>query len=128
MRWIIGDIHGMLRPLEVLLDAIRSADAAPRFLFVGDYVNRGPDSKRVIDVLLALPKSRFIRGNHDDIFDQVLHDRCFAPNASEGNRIAAFQWFMQHGLDNTLLSYGIGWDELDDVHQCPSPARLDALL
>src|SRR2546425_7853764 len=114
MRWIIGDIHGMLRPLEALLDLIRISDQSPRLLFVGDYVNRGPDSKRVIDLLITLQKSRFIRGNHDDIFDQVLHDRCYAPNASENNRIAAFQWFMQHGLDETLLSYGIDWAELDD--------------
>src|SRR5205814_1538785 len=35
---------------------------------------------------------------------------------------------IQPGLDEPLLSYGIDWAELDDVHQRPSPARLDKLL
>ncbi len=54
MRWVIGDVHGMLVPLEGLLQAIEPRDAAARFFFVGDYVNRGPNLRGVIDRLLAL--------------------------------------------------------------------------
>src|SRR4051794_13360276 len=38
MRWVIGDIHGMLRPLAALLDEVRRDDRSPEFHFVGDYV------------------------------------------------------------------------------------------
>lgn len=108
VRWIIGDIHGMARALEGLLNAIDKRDGDAKLFFVGDYVNRGHDSKGVIERCLALPKgkARFVRGNHDDIFDQVLHGQSYAPNASEGDPLVAFRWFMQYGLDATLESYG----------------------
>src|SRR5438270_7561723 len=106
MRWIVGDIHGMLKPLTSVVAQVRQADPAARFLFVGDYVNRGPDSKGVIDLLLSLRNAAFIRGNHDDIFDLVINGQCYAENATRGDRTAAFHWFMKYGLDTTLLSYG----------------------
>src|SRR2546423_6721755 len=107
MRWIIGDIHGMLAPLKRLLDEVNELDSRAKFYFVGDYVNRGPDSKGVIDLLLSLNGARFVRGNHDDIFDQVLNATSYAGNASNGDRVVAFQWFMDHGLDTTFTSYGV---------------------
>lgn len=128
MRWIIGDVHGMLTPLRMLLAAIGKIDAQAQLIFVGDYVNRGPDSKGVVDLLLGLSNARFIRGNHDDIFDQVLGGHCYALNASSGNRGAAFAWFMQHGLDQTLLSYGADLAELHVAQSRPDEARLSAIL
>src|SRR3954469_4436327 len=105
MRWVIGDVHGMLRALQGLLAAVRAVDPAAAFFFVGDYVNRGPDSRGVIDLLLTLTGARFVRGNHDDIFDQVLNSDFYADNAAKGDRMVAFQWFMDHGLDSTFMSY-----------------------
>jgi serine/threonine protein phosphatase 1 len=107
MRWIVGDIHGMLRPLETVLREVSRIDPQPALYFVGDYVNRGPDSRGVIELLLHLPNARFIRGNHDDVLDQVLHGVCYAENSSAGDRFLAFQWFLEHGLFETLLSYGV---------------------
>ena len=107
MRWIIGDVHGLLRPLEGLLAGISRADPDASLYFVGDYVNRGLESKAVIDLVLTLKNARFIRGNHDDIFDQVITGQSYAPNASNGNRHVAFKWFTEHGLVETLQSYNI---------------------
>lgn len=106
MRWIIGDIHGMLGPLETLLRAIEVADDEAELLFIGDYVNRGPDSANAVETLLALPDARFIRGNHDDIFDLVLNNQCASLHPSAPNPLMAMRWFLEHGLDKTLLSYG----------------------
>jgi serine/threonine protein phosphatase 1 len=106
MRWIIGDIHGMLSPLENLLRAIDVADDEAELLFLGDYVNRGPASADVVETLLALPEARFIRGNHDDVFDLVLNRECYCVHASAPNPLMAMRWFLEHGLDKTLLSYG----------------------
>ncbi len=128
MRWIIGDIHGMLGPLETLLEAVGRADREPLFLFVGDYVNRGPDSKRVIELLLALPGARFCRGNHDDVFDLVLNGRCYADNATESNRMSALRWFLQHGLDRTFISYGADAADVEYLIAQASPDRVAALV
>ena len=66
----IGDIHGCALTLDLLLKTV-----APRpqdtLVFVGDYIDRGPDSKGVIDRLIRLEKKQdciFLRGNHEDLF------------------------------------------------------------
>ncbi len=128
MRWVIGDIHGMYKPLRTLVGAICDADHAPQFFFVGDYVNRGPNSRGVIELLLSLPNARFCRGNHDDIFDQVVNNHSYADNATRGDRVAAFQWFLKHGLDRTLMSYGIRIDDMKKVANDSSPRALQNLI
>jgi len=72
VRWIVGDIHGMALALKGLVDGVSKSDPAAEWIFVGDYVNRGPDSRGVIDFLLKLANARFCRGNHDDVFDVLL--------------------------------------------------------
>src|SRR5882762_4589183 len=119
MRWIIGDVHGMLSPLEGLLAGIERADKKAKLYFVGDYVNRGPESKGVIELLLTLKNARFIRGNHDDILDQVIHGENYAPNASRGDRTLAFKWFTEHGLIETLLSYDVTNAQIASAYQRP---------
>jgi serine/threonine protein phosphatase 1 len=128
MRWIIGDVHGMHKPLEALLAAIQKADVSPRFIFVGDYVNRGPDSKKVVDLLLTLANATFLRGNHDDIFDELLNNHSYAANASNGDRLVACHWFMQHGLESTMTSYGVPPAEVRFLRENPSESRLFSAL
>jgi serine/threonine protein phosphatase 1 len=131
MRWVIGDIHGMLQPLATLLLAVRAEDPEARFYFVGDYVNRGPDSRSVIDLLIALKRdgaARFGRGNHDDIFDLLLNGQCYAEAMAEADPVMAFNWFMQFGLNNTLSSYQIDRAEIAEVMQRPSRAKLRSLM
>ena len=127
MNWVIGDVHGMYAPLRRVLDAVHAADDGARLTFAGDYVNRGPDSRKVIDLLLSLGNARFCRGNHDDIFDLVLHGTCAAPKAAGGNPAAAYQWFMDYGLDRTLGSYGLTKEWLKATAADPSDDRLDHL-
>jgi serine/threonine protein phosphatase 1 len=124
MQWIIGDIHGMLRPLGALISAISRRDQAAHFIFVGDYVNRGPDSRKCIDLLLSLPKATFLRGNHDDIFDLLLHGDSYITNPGPNESENAFTWFMQHGLGETLISYGADWDQLEDALREPTARRI----
>lgn len=128
MHWIIGDVHGMIEPLEALLEGIGRADSDPELVFVGDYVNRGPNARGVVDLLLTLRKAHFVRGNHDDVFGQVLFGHSYCPNATQGDRFLAFQWFMRHGLATTLSSYGVAPSSLQDLLAWPSVERLDGLL
>lgn len=83
--YAIGDIHGRSDLLRVLIAKI-AADAKPRLaaggrptvVFIGDYVDRGPDSRGVIDILLKeLPPDwdcRFLKGNHEETLLAFLND------------------------------------------------------
>ena len=72
----IGDVHGCALTLDAL---IRSLDigADDHLVFVGDYIDRGPDSKGVIDRLFALREKHtctFLRGNHEELMLGYLDD------------------------------------------------------
>ncbi|HMB95413.1 MAG TPA: hypothetical protein VKK61_05185, partial [Tepidisphaeraceae bacterium] len=54
----------------------------------------------------TLPNAKFIRGNHDDVLDHVLHGIGYAENPTHRDRFFLFQWFLEHGLLQTLRSYG----------------------
>lgn len=63
----IGDIHGCAETLDVLLEAL-APNGEDHLVFVGDYIDRGPNSKAVIDRLLELRETHqctFLRGNHE---------------------------------------------------------------
>jgi serine/threonine protein phosphatase 1 len=128
MRWVIGDIHGMLRTLEALLKAVQKRDSAARFIFVGDYVNRGPEAPGVVNRLLALPNATFLRGNHDDIFDLILNGECFIGHKDTPDALSAFRWFMNHGLADTLTAYGASLAELEFLLHHPDEGRLKRLV
>lgn len=124
MRWVIGDVHGMRLALEGLLDAIAKRDPSPKLIFAGDYVNRGPDSQGVIKLLLTLENASFVRGNHDDILDIILHGKGFCDHPATIEPVAAFGWFMQHGLAETLISYGADYADLEYAAAHATPERI----
>jgi serine/threonine protein phosphatase 1 len=67
----IGDVHGERAQLETLLSRLPALDAEDTLLFVGDYVDRGPDPAGVVRLVRDLPaqtKARLVtlRGNHED--------------------------------------------------------------
>jgi serine/threonine protein phosphatase 1 len=67
----IGDIHGCVDELSRLLDAI-PAGADDTVVFVGDYIDRGPSARRVIELLLdwrtrTAARAVFLKGNHEDM-------------------------------------------------------------
>jgi serine/threonine protein phosphatase 1 len=128
MRWIVGDIHGMLRALDGLLSEARRQDPAATFYFVGDYVNRGPDSKGVVDLLLSLENAKFVRGNHDDVFDLVVNAECFERHPDMPTQAHTFVSFLQFGLDRTLTSYGIDFSDIVHVSRRPSAQNLAELV
>lgn len=103
--WTIGDVHGRLDLLEPLVEAIR-ADASTlsasrkTVIFLGDYVDRGPQSRDVLLFLAGLSADleiewRFLRGNHEETMLDFLRD----PTVGQ-------QW-CEYGGDATLASYGL---------------------
>jgi serine/threonine protein phosphatase 1 len=58
-RIVIGDIHGCLKTLQQLLEKKVRPDTGDELYFVGDYIDRGPDSKGVLDYLIAMKDSGY---------------------------------------------------------------------
>lgn len=110
--YAIGDIHGRADLMDRLLALIaQDAGATPHnLIFLGDYIDRGPDSKGVIDRLIALSKEHpsviVIRGNHEDYMQIALTNKNY-------NYFNLTYWGALGG-DATLESYGIDWRR-DDV-------------
>jgi hypothetical protein len=78
--WAIGDIHGMFDPLNRLLRRIRLVQqerpaAQTAIIFLGDYIDYGPSSRQVLDLLIALRSDFecvFLAGNHEDLLQQFI--------------------------------------------------------
>ncbi len=105
----IGDIHGQKAMLDHALKLIAAdgGTAAP-LVFLGDYTDRGPDSRGTIDTLIAGRDAgldwHFIKGNHDRMFQRFVdsgdcHDVAIKSGLSWLNG--------RLGGDTTLASYGI---------------------
>lgn len=76
----IGDIHGHLVALEALLEVVPFS-SGDLLVFLGDYVDKGPDVRGVLELLCAFssrPNTVFLRGNHDQMLvDAYLHPSKF---------------------------------------------------
>ncbi|CAL1691013.1 Bis(5'-nucleosyl)-tetraphosphatase, symmetrical [Brevundimonas subvibrioides] len=100
MIYAIGDIHGRLDCLERLLATI-FAEADPGrtvLVFLGDYIDRGPQSRGVVEGLMlvqGLFETRLLRGNHDQSLLNFLSDPSAGP-----------AW-CDFGGRETLASYGV---------------------
>jgi serine/threonine protein phosphatase 1 len=86
--YAMGDIHGQLDKLTQQLDWIeRDGGSQARVVFLGDYIDRGPDSKGVIDTFLnGLAQGRdwrFCKGNHDRYLQRFLSDRVLVDPVSK---------------------------------------------
>lgn len=68
----IGDVHGELGKLDALLDTLSPAED-DTLVFLGDYIDRGPDSPGVIERLLSLG-AIFLRGNHEQMCLDAMQD------------------------------------------------------
>ena len=97
---VVGDIHGMADKLNRLMSQIHAwraslgEETAAQFIFLGDYVDRGPDSRQVLDQVRAMQHAGAIclRGNHE----QLMID---ATESAVGE-----QDFLRNGGDATLES------------------------
>ena len=103
--FVIGDIHGCLRKLEQLFEKIDPRPGQDQLVFLGDYVDRGEDSRGVVEYLLQLKKlysnTVFLMGNHEKMFMDFLSG-------------VEQDLFLCNGGDSTLRSYLGRMDNLWD--------------
>ena len=122
--WALGDIHGRLDLLRPLVEAVaadlQSSGATRRMVvFLGDYIDRGPDSRGVLQLLAQLSDRpgvewRFLKGNHEQAMLSFLDDPSAGP-----------KW-CEYGGDQALLSYGLRAPDL--VHRTEAWGRVAADL
>jgi serine/threonine protein phosphatase 1 len=111
--YVIGDIHGQLDKLRaahemIELDRRETGDQEAEVVHLGDYVDRGPNSKGVIDFLIAGRDAgkpwRFLLGNHDRMFRLFFDD----PHVQDPILRKDLTWLHEKlGGRDTLRSYGV---------------------
>ena len=97
---VISDIHGCSRTFNQLLDVI-GLERTDTLYLIGDYIDRGPDSRGVIETMLRLQKDGFcvqpIRGNHEEMMLLAIRSGVFED----------LEEWQENGGDGTLKSYGV---------------------
>jgi serine/threonine protein phosphatase 1 len=128
----VGDIHGNLAALNDILDQIRGEVAGgDTVVFLGDYIDRGPDTRGCIDAILGFQREVradvvCLLGNHEDWFLRTRRDygrhswliamdafdtiRSYSVDAEQRLRDAAFNAGPELYLGKTLLPYEVFFD------------------
>lgn len=109
--WAIGDVHGCYDELMAMMKSLKQAGLnykRDKVIFLGDYIDRGPDSRKVIEQLMKWSKQYphwvFLYGNHEDLFiDWYLRG---------GAQYGQYLW-EQNGGDKTMANYGMTKGHVD---------------
>ncbi len=112
LTYAIGDVHGCFQKLVRLLNLCREhCGARPmRLVFIGDYIDRGSDSREVVDLLIEMQRRMpenviCLRGNHEAMALMA---------AEEGGNTE--DWWLANGGLTTLASYRVA-----EAAELPSP-------
>lgn len=107
--YAIGDIHGQMHELDRALARITTDGGKDaHIVFLGDYTDRGPDSRAVLDTLIAGQAEgrnwTCLKGNHDRMFQWFMEDE----PRHDPYLMIQFSWLHERlGGDTTLASYGV---------------------
>jgi len=111
-RWVIPDVHGYVNTLKSLVGEIIRPLRSDALYFLGDYVDRGPDSKGVIDFIRSLEKDKYnvtaLKGNHEDFMVDLYEAEIKSRNAwwhNFANR--KHKSWLEVGGKPTLASFGV---------------------
>jgi serine/threonine protein phosphatase 1 len=105
-RYVIGDIHGCSKALQALTDELKPG-RDDTLIFLGDFIDRGPDSRGVIDLVVQLSRQTRVvslRGNHEVMLMGVLFG-----GLDPG-------WWKKSGGHSTLASYGGSLERIPQSH------------
>jgi serine/threonine protein phosphatase 1 len=118
--FVVGDIHGCLEETNRLLDSL-APSSNDTIVFLGDYIDRGPQSAGVISRMLRLrqegPRCVFLKGNHEDMFLAFM-----------GYEGLYGEAFLHNGGNFTVESYGLEHLPGSEVAARLPPDHLQFLL
>lgn len=111
-QWVIPDVHGCCKTLRSLIETQIKPSKSDELYFIGDYIDRGPNSKGVIDFIMDLQQKeytlRLLLGNHEEY--------CLKAYDEDQNKKSIFglkfktkiqSVWEQHGGKETLESFGV---------------------
>ena len=113
MLYAIGDVHGMRERLVMLLETL-PLKPDDHLVFIGDYVDRGPDPKGTVEILIELRqryRCTFLLGNHESMFLAYL--------GWDGPAYFGARLYLANGGETTLASYGCPVDRPEDFRLPP---------
>jgi serine/threonine protein phosphatase 1 len=103
--FVVGDIHGCARALRVLVQEM-DLTSDDFVVVLGDAIDRGPDSRKVLDRLLDIDDACeliFVLGNHEEMMLDAMRGR----NLDE---------WLRHGGNATMASYGGSFNNIPEDH------------
>ncbi|MFH1033376.1 MAG: metallophosphoesterase family protein [Pseudomonadota bacterium] len=105
----VGDLHGRYDLLrKIFSQVLPGLPAGTRLIFLGDYIDRGPDSRVILEALMAYqalrPETVLLMGNHERMLLEAL----------EGRQV---ELFLANGGQETLRSFGL---TMQTLHQIPA--------
>ncbi|MCA8982495.1 MAG: metallophosphoesterase [Planctomycetaceae bacterium] len=115
---VIGDVHGQVEKLGIVLDAIQDAPDFERrwVVFAGDFVDRGPDTRGCLDMVLEFleyhPQTTAVAGNHDLAMAASLG---LVPTPEYSNWSG--RWLDHYNAQATFESYGVEFGDLEGLRQ-----------
>jgi serine/threonine protein phosphatase 1 len=135
--YAVGDVHGRCDLLSRLLDEIERDRASlnvgerPVLVFVGDYVDRGADSRGVVERVIRLREEdrfelRTLKGNHEEALLEFLRSADFGPTWAE---YGGLQTLASYGVTPPLLRSRLGdWESARQAFEEAVPRRHLAFL
>jgi serine/threonine protein phosphatase 1 len=115
--YAIGDVHGQIDMLHEALGLIEAEGGKQaKIVFIGDYVDRGPDSKAVVQLLIDAAKAGkpwvTLKGNHDRYLQRFVETATVRDPCTK----SGLHWMNPRlGGDKTLVSYGVPASESGDM-------------
>ena len=100
----IGDIHGCFDQLDRLVKKIGIDFDNDTLVFMGDYIDRGPDSFKVVEFLINIkkkcPKAVFLKGNHEEMFENYLLGEDMIRFLQNGGRMTIESYVRENSNEN----------------------------
>lgn len=124
--YAIGDVHGRNDLLNILIEKILADDggrsaAESEIIFLGDLIDRGPDSAQVIETTMQLKENagavRFLMGNHEEVYLEAVR-----------GEEKAVRFFNRIGGRETILSYDITMKEYIGLDMAQLAERMPSLV
>jgi serine/threonine protein phosphatase 1 len=93
-RYVVADVHGCINTLTSLIEKI-SPTPDDEIYFLGDYIDRGPESKKVVDYIINLKKQlnvTCLKGNHEELYEES-EDAPYGFKDISGNFVPQYSQF-----------------------------------
>lgn len=117
MTFVIGDIHGEISKLKSLINHSINCGAS-KFIFIGDYVNKGENSKLTLDYLLNLSKKYsivFLMGNHEYMWLEFFKNQRYK------------EQLIKYAATSTLKDFSMNFDNAYEKLYIPYKDFFDSL-